>query len=484
IALKYSPGSIFFFLMERTTGTILPAALAAALVGVHPLNVEAVAWLTNINTIMADFFLMATLLLYTYYTKKPGIIRYLYLFIPFTLGLMSKPTLVVGPFLMLVLDFWPLRRYQQQYAPITHTSATKVFHWPSGRVLLIAEKIPFLLYALGPYLLELLIRPGKITDGLRIGQEVHLEGVRYLFWPLLKAVMPVDLTICRNYPPVGSIEEAVVYLTLLILVTLTIVWFSRNHPSIGFGWFWYLAAMAPIILMLVGSGRPIADRHTYTPLAGIFIAIPYFFNSLFDHRPKGQAAVTILGIVVLVILTTLSIRQVKYWQNSQTAFEHAIRINPNNTRAWTNLGDVLLQKQQINQAIDHYIQALGTAPDTARIHAKLAYAFSLMKNNNMARHHYEQALALAPDYAIAHHNFADFLADQGQTAAARRHYNLALRLAPRSYQTHNNLAVLFSRQGEYARARHHFSRALQLKPDYETARDNLNSLPPTGDAAP
>ncbi|MFP4040295.1 MAG: tetratricopeptide repeat protein [Desulfosudaceae bacterium] len=455
---------LIFFLIERATSAITPAAFAAALVAVHPLNVEAVAWLTNINTIMADFFLVATLLAYVYYTKRPGLKRYFFLFIPFGLGLMGKPTLIVGPFLMLALDYWPLLRYKQKPEP-------------PGHVFLIIEKLPFLLIALGPYLIELISKPEKIVAGIQSGGGIHPEGLRYLFWPLIKGVLPIDLTICRAYPPAGSPGEAVILLVLLGLVTLVIIWLSRRYPSIGFGWFWYLAAISPIIIMLVGSGRPIADRHTYIPMAGIFMAIPYFLHSIFPHGTKGRVMVSILGIAVLVLLTVLSTRQVKYWQNSQTVFEHAVQINPENTRARTNLGDVFLRSRQIDQAIAHYTWSLKTAPDNARIHAKLAYALSQQGENQAARRHYEQALALTPDYAVAHHNFADFLADEGKIEKAINHYYLALQTDPGLHQTHNNLAVLLSRQGKYERARQHLYQALRIKPDYKTARENLENLP-------
>ena len=481
---------LIFFLMERATGTIFPAALAAALVGVHPLNVEAVAWLTNINTIMADFFLMATLLAYVHYTKKPGTIRYLLLFIPFGLGLMGKPTLVVVPFLMLALDYWPLQRWGQHTGHI-RLAASPLLAGPQdnrcqapGRARLLGEKIPFLLLALGPYILQLVSRPEQIAAGIRAGGEFHPEAIVYLFWPMIKAVLPTDLTICRAYPTVGSPLAIILSLLLLGVITLVIVRLARRHPCLGFGWGWYLAAMAPIILMMAGSGRPLADRHTYIPLAGIFMAAAYCLASFAQKRRHGWTILLIAALTIVTTLTILSARQLRYWQNSQTVFEHAVHINPENIRARANLGDVFLRSRQVDQAIAQYTRALGTAPDNALLHAKLAYALSCRGDARAARRHYEQALALAPDYAIAHHNFADFLVDQGQTGAARRHYNLALRLAAHSYQTHNNLAVLLSRQGEYALARHHFYRALQLKPDYETARDNLNSLPPPWNAAP
>ncbi|MFO8048512.1 MAG: tetratricopeptide repeat protein [Desulfosudaceae bacterium] len=350
---------LVFFLMEGATGKLPQSGPAAGLVAVHPLNVEAVCWLGNINTIMADFFLMATLLAYVHYTKKPDLKRYLLLFIPFVLGLMGKPTLVVGPLLMLTLDYWPLKRFQRQTGPQDTADDSpppagliKQLAEKTGRMFLLIEKLPFLLIALAPYLLELLSNPDKLIAGVGAGGGVHPQGLPYIFWPLLKTVAPTNLTIGRAYPAAGSLVEAGFFLLLLALVTGAVLWLSRRWPWIGFGWLWYLAAILPVIVMMIGSGRPMADRHAYLPLAGIFMAVSYLAGDVLGKKPYGRTVFVILAALVLGILTALSFGQVRHWQNSRTIFEHAVRINPDNPRARVNLGDVYLRAGQIDRPVN------------------------------------------------------------------------------------------------------------------------------------
>ncbi len=454
---------MLFWLLRAATGKIPESGLCALLLTVHPLNVEAVSWLAGYNGMLEAFFLMAALVLYYGYLRKPSISRYLLIFIPFILGLMSKPSMAVLPFLMILLDYWPFQRFSLTWPDIKEMLPGLRL----GRV--IVEKLPLILLVPIYVLLEKRIGSG----GTKLAEPFSLT-----FYPgslvdfmahLIKVVVPTGLAIGRPDPAAASLWTAVGLVGMLLLISIVVLWQGRTRRYLITGWFWFLIAAAPGILILSASGRPVEDHHLYIPLVGIFILFSFGLSSLLSVRRYGRYLFMVSGLTVLVVLFPLAYAQVGHWENSITIFSHAIAIDPDNRKAHVNLGDAYMQKDEIDRALHHYREFLRISPESALGHTKLANALAAAGRTEAAVRHFSEALDLAPDYVPAYHGWADLLAEAGDTDGAITLYRRALAIDPRLFQTLNNLALALYERGDYREALACLDRAVRINPHYRTA---------------
>ena len=464
-----------FLLLRSMTGRTAASGFCALLVTVHPLNVEAVSWLAGFNGLLEALFLIITLACYGRYVRRPSRPGYLLVFIPFILGLLSKPTMVILPFLMVLYDVWPAGRFGASVTNIKKNGPD------SGRGFVIAEKIPFLM------LIPVYLMAGNL---IAAGQWWRTRTAPFSFHPgavvdfvrhLGKIIYPVGLTVCRPDPPETPLAPVMGLGLAALVISGLLLWKARNRGYLITGWFWFLIAAAPVAVMLFVSGRPVEDHHLYIPLIGVFIMMAFGLSDFLAPFRNGRGLFLITASVITIALTAVSVSQVKHWENSLTVFQQALSVHPDNKKARVNLGDACLEKGRVEEAERHYRRFLDIAPDSALGHTKLAQSLALLGRPEDARRHLETALRLSPDYVPALHGLADLLAGLGKTDQAIALYRRALEINAGLFQTHNNLALALYDQGHFQEALAHLDQAIRLKPDYRTAIENRRVILYFGD---
>jgi tetratricopeptide (TPR) repeat protein len=506
---------LLFLVLQRMTGALWRSGFVAALFALHPLHVESVAWVAERKDVLSTLFWMLTLWAYIGYVKRPGVKRYLLIIVPFALGLMAKPMLVTLPFVLLLLDYWPLERIQLGQAGIGHPAASQpsiIAKKPRAQALsLLLEKIPLFLLAVGSSVVTFMVQTGGGAVGalevypfkLRIANAL-LAYVRYI----IKMIWPQNLAVFYPHPGQSlPMWQAAAAGLLLLLISAVVIRVGRRQPYLPVGWLWYVGTLVPVIGLVQVGAQAMADRYTYVPLIGLFIMVAWAVPELLARWRHSKPALVLAATSLVVALMVCTSLQVKHWKNSLTLFGHALRVTTNNSQIHNNLANVLTQKGMLQKAIAHYSKALEINPNYADAHINLGVALanqgrladaikhysaalrlkpkSPELHNNLgvalyskgnvhaAIENYLTAVELRPDYAEAHNNLGNGLAQQGRLTEATVHYAKALTIRPDYPEAHNNLGVALARQGKFHQAINHFRQALRLKDDYAQARANL-----------
>ncbi len=472
---------LLFLLLNRLTGASWRSGFVAALFVVHPLHVESVAWVAERKDVLCTLFWLLTMWAYIYYVEKPRLHRYLLTLLTLGLGLMAKPMLVTLPFVLLLLDYWPLGRFQAGPAGSNDQGQVQVplnsvrTRSPSSR--LIWEKAPFFVVSLASCAVTFLVQQkgGAVETveafplTIRIGNALvsYVSYMGKMIWPQNLAVF---------YPHPGTSLpgwQAVAAGLLLIFITIGVIRAGRKRAYLTVGWLWYLGTLVPVIGLVQVGAQALADRYTYVPLIGLFIMISWFIPDLlagWRHRGivLGGAAVTVVS--ALMVCTWM---QLQHWKNDITLFEHALKVTANNYLAHDSLGNALAQKGMLEKAIAHYQEALRINPNLVNTHNNLGVAFLKRGEINRAIAQYYQALRLKSDSAETHNNLGVALFNLGQLDRAIGHYLTATKLDPYFSKAHNNLGNALARKGKLNEAIVHYSRALELKTNYPEAHNNL-----------
>ena len=473
---------LFLFLaLRRMTGSIWQSGFVASLFALHPLNVESVAWAVERKNVLSSFFLMLTLLTYARYVERATPGRYLLVLLVFALGLMSKPTLVTAPFILLLLDYWPLNRLQPVPAGgyVDQPSTSSLVS--GGRKLLafrlILEKVPFFALAtiaifltvLSNQHLEALVATTSVPLSLRIGNGLisYVSYIGKMVWPSNLAVF---------YPPPETIPwwQVAAAILFLIILSLLVLRTLKTRPYLAVGWLWYLVTLVPSMgLVQAGLWPAMADRFAYVPLIGLFVMVAWGVPELLAKYRYQTIVLATAATILLVTLTMLTKLQVRYWQDSFTLFQQAVKVTVNNYVAHDSLGNALAQKGMLEQAIAHYQEALKMNPNLVNTHNNLGVALLKGGEINRAIAHYYQALRLKSDSAETHNNLGVALFNLGQLDKAIGHYLTAIKLDPNFSKAHNNLGNALARKGKIDEAISQYSRALALKTNYPEAHNNL-----------
>jgi tetratricopeptide (TPR) repeat protein len=463
---------LLFHILNRMTAAPLRSAFVAALFALHPLHVESVAWIAERKDVLSAFFWMLTLWAYVRYVETLNAQRstlnrfYALTLVFFTLGLMAKPMLVTLPFVLLLLDYWPLGRTRWADSVVG-----KKVKFPLSRLLM--EKLPFLTLSVASCAVTLWAQHAggavESTEHLPIdGRIINalVSYVRYLgkaFWPDGLAVFyPLE-----KWP----LEAVVVAAAVLLGVSLWVVWNARRQPQFVLGWLWYLGTLVPVIGLVQVGSQSMADRYSYLPLIGIFIMVAWSLPSSVLERPRLKIIAAVTAVVLLGICAALSCRQLRYWQNSVTLFEHALAVTGPNDVAHLNLGNAFLANGKIQDAISHYEQALWVRP--AEAHSNIGSALMRLGRVPEAVGHFEQALLVKPDYAEAHYNLGLALAQLGNLQEAMNHWEQALRIKPDYAEAHYNLGGALWQTGNTQEAIAHWEQALRINPHYADAHRSL-----------
>jgi tetratricopeptide (TPR) repeat protein len=459
------------------TGAVWQGAFVAGAFALHPLHVESVAWVAERKDLLSGFFWMLTIAAYLRYSKRLERRWYLGTLLIFALGLMTKPMLVTLPFVLLLLDYWPLGRFKNDL--VVKDNNRRIFYR------LIREKAPFFVLSVASSVIALVVQQtaGAVKDIhiLPLNIRIANAAVSYVGY-IWKMIWPSNLAVF--YPHPGdklAIWQGIIAGLALVGISILVVQLARSYKYLLVGWFWYLGTLVPVIGLVQVGDQAMADRYTYLSSIGIFVIASWGAAEL---SAKWRSRKIMLGISAGVVLAALFVctrMQARYWHNSVTLFEHALQVTADNGTARNNLGYAIQSQGKINEAIIHYRRALQLEPDIAAAHNNLGLALQSQGKLDEAIEHYQCALQLNPDYAKAHHNLGYAFRSQGRLDEAISHYNRALELKPELAETHNNVGNLLQSQGKLDEAVSHDRQAVQLKPDFAEAHYNLaNTLQSQG----
>ena len=467
---------LLFNVLNRMTAARWRSALVAALFALHPLHVEAVAWVTGLKDVLSMCFEMLTIWTYVRYVEQFTVhgsrtrVFYTVTLLFFALALMSKPMAVTLPFVLLLLDYWPLGRTRWAQSAI----GDRVKVPPSQ---LFREKLPLFAMTAASCVMTYWARRslGTVTslESLPLGPRITralLSYVGYLgkaFWPTKLAVFyPLDASL--------SWAGAIVACVGLAGVTVAVIRRARREPWLATGWFWYFGTLVPVIgLVQVGVVQAMADRYTYVPFIGLFIMLCWSVPSRALERRFPKVAVGAAAVTSLTVCTLLTRGYLGYWKDTETLFRHALNVTRDNWVAHNNLGSALLAQGRVQEAIAHWEQSLRLKPDCVEAHSNLGFALSLMGRLREAAWHYEQAAGIKPENAEARDNLGNALLRLGKVQEAIRQYEQALRLKPTYAEPHYDLGIALQQMGRVQEAMKHYERAVQLNPDFAEAHNNL-----------
>ncbi len=467
---------LLFFVLWGMTGGLWQSAFVAALFGVHPLHVESVAWVAERKDVLSTFFWISTMGAYLRYVRRPGAGRYAAVMVLFALGLMSKPMLVTLPFVLLLLDVWPLARLAQE-GPAKPRPAQ-----PPGATLqrLVLEKVPLLLMSAASCAVTYVAQARSATvsslDNLPFASRIanaSASSVTYLWqtlWPSGLAVFYPHPETMSAALPAWRIAGSILLLCALSLLALRQ---ARRRPFLAAGWFWYLGTLVPVIGLVQVGAQAHADRYTYLPLIGIFVAVAWGVPALVPERRFRRLALGTAAGVTLAALSAAAWVQAGYWRNSVTLFSRATAASRGNWFALNQLGLAYGDNGQNDRAISFYIESLRLRPAYPEAWNNLGHTYDKLGRDGEAVACYREALRIRPDFAEAWYNTGVTSEKLGRSEEAMACYREAVRLRPAHALAWYNLGGLVARLGRLPEAIGYFREAARLRPDYAPARYNL-----------
>jgi tetratricopeptide (TPR) repeat protein len=519
---------ILFYVLRKMTKAIWPSAFVAAAFALHPLHVESVAWIAERKDVLSTFFWLLTIWAYIRYVEKPKLKWYLAALVLFILGLMSKPMLVTVPFVLLLLDYWPLER---KFSKI-----------------LIIEKIPFFICSIASGIVTFIVqqRSGATIDIELLGLAARINNavVAYVMY-IIKMIWPSRLAVLYPHPGSSlSTAKVIICVLLLVIISICFIYSGRRRKFLIVGWLWYLGTLVPVIGLVQVGSQAMADRYTYITLTGLFIIIAWGAKEVIPNRRNKNIILTWLAVIALLVSAVTASRQLRYWKNSLTLFEHTLQITgdnyyilgnyanylgelgrseesieqsiklleikQNSPEGHNNLGCTLLEVGRTQQAIEHFKLAIKYQPDLAQAYYNLANALRSQNKFEEAVSYYHQAVKIKPDYTkawlelavtlnkmqnfdqaieyfnkvlemdrnnvFAHGYLGLALAAVGKTDEAIREIRLVLNVRPDDVEMYRNLGVLLERKGQTAEAIKAYRTTLQIDPNDMGARQLLDAV--------
>ncbi|MGD0785160.1 MAG: tetratricopeptide repeat protein [Sedimentisphaerales bacterium] len=439
---------ILFYVLMRMTGAVWPSAFVAAAFALHPLHVESVAWIAERKDLLSTFFWLLTMWAYVRYVEKPKLKWYLTAIVLFILGLMSKPMLVTLPFVLLLLDYWPLQR--------------KFSRW------LLIEKIPFFLCSFVSCIITYFIQQ---RGGATIAVEIlclktrianafisYLTYITNMIWPSRLAVL---------YPHPGdafSVTKAIISGLLLVIASVIFIYLGRRRRFFTVGWFWYLGTLVPVIGLVQVGVQSMADRYTYMTLTGLFIIIAFSAN---EFVPKLRYRNLILSCSAVAVLTgwafTASV-QLKYWKDSLPLFEHTLQVTENNPLILEDYATYLSELGRFDEAIEQSNKFLKMKPNSPQAHNNLGNIFLRTGKLDQAIEQFRLAIKCDPGFPQAYFNLASALKKQGKPQDAIEYFKQTIKIKPDFVDAYLNLGITLNEMGKSQEAVEYFNKALEFDP--------------------
>jgi Flp pilus assembly protein TadD len=481
LLLHAASTAILFLALNRMTGKRWPSAMVAVIFALHPLHVENVAWISERKGVLSGFFWMLAVYAYARYVEVPKLKQYLLVTLFVGLALMSKPLIATLPFVLLLLDIWPLRRFQSFVGESAISIARRIPQFSTARLVL--EKLPLLLLAILTCAINVVAqnKAGAIYQLERFplqGRILHAAGsywtyIQKTFWPGNLAVF---------YPFEGAWPKAHVVTAFVILAGISALslWQFRRRPYLFVGWSIFLGVLFPVCGLFQTGDQAFADRYMYLPVIGLSLALVWFAWESLSTSSARRMSLAIFASLLTFALGIKSATQVEYWKDSQILFSHACEVVPNNYLAQTIYGTLLSEQGRPGEALAYFDASLRLHPHYAEAHYNLGNALVALKQFTNAVDHYRQAVAPKPDYWEAHLNLGTVLQHLGQVDDAIIAYRLGLKYNPQHYQGNFNLATLLALQGKTSAAVTFFRKAVEARPDSVDALDRAAWILSTG----
>jgi tetratricopeptide (TPR) repeat protein len=421
---------LLFLILKKMTGAVWLSAFVAAVFGLHPLGVESAAWVAERKNVLSTFFAFLTIWAYFRYSQKPGLSRYVMVAILFTAGLLSKSMLVTLPFVLILLDYWPIGRFNE----------LKGLRWFSRAI---ADKAPFLalsaIFCAVTYLAQ--VNAGAAADMVSMPLDFRVSNalvsyIRYIgkiFCPTsLAALYPLDI---KGYP----LWQVIACLVLLLILTAAVIVERRRHRFLLTGWLWFIGTLVPVIGLVQVGVQSMADRYMYLPGIGIYIIVAWLAGEATTKYRLPKAVPATAGAMILIVLLLITRNQVGYWKDSESLFKHALDVTTNNYIMQSNYGEALRRRGHLDEAIENFTQALALNPGWINAHEKLAGALQEKGFDAEAILEFELVLRARPDKIETRNAYGQMLVKLKQYNKAIEQFNEVLIADPRRISALNNL---------------------------------------------
>ena len=499
---------LLFLVLRRMTKATWPCAFVAALFAIHPLHVESVAWVVERKDVLSTFFWMLTMGAYSYYVEQKTVQRYAFVVLFFILGLMSKPMLVTLPFVLLLLDFWPLQRFTEAI-PAPRIPAAEIrpeisgkkkknrkkeaekaamavkavevtkpavpeFKWSLIYPLLL-EKVPLFVLAVLSSIVTYLAAHSSgtaaslddLTPAVRIGNAL----VSYVVY-IGKMIVPVNLAVLYPHPGNVVVWQVIGSVILLITATSFVICQAKKLPYLATGWFWYLGTLLPVIGIIQVGIQSMADRYTYISLIGLFIIIAWGIPELLKNWKHRQEILAALSVLSLLVFSVITWNQAGYWKNSITLFDHVLNVTGNNWLINNNRGLAYKNLGDYPQAIKDFDEAIRIKPEYAEAYYNRGLAHKALGNAGQAIADYSRAIRIKPNMAEAYNNRGNAYGESGDCNLALMDFNAALEIRPSYADAYMNRGNAYICLGNYQQAIDDYGRAIEQKPDYAASYYN------------
>ncbi len=480
---------LLFLALREMTGALWPSAFAVAIFAIHPLRAESVAWVSERKDVLSGFYFALALLAYGYYVARPSLPRYALLFLCMAMGLMSKAMLVTLPVVLLLLDYWPLKRFQFYPATGPRNPSFSRKQWLAADGRLIIEKVPlFLLSACFALITaHLSLSASRAVAIVPLPVRLAVAPVSCVAY-LGKLIYPFGLAAHYPFPVDGPPAILVAGACLVLLgISVGVIVHRRRRPYLLAGWLWYLATLLPVIGLVPGGNQLMADRYTYIPEIGLVVALVWLAADLSESWTSRES-LRIGGSAALIVgLMALAWRQTSFWSDSITLWRHALSCTSGNDIAHEHLADALVEESRaaaakmdnqeatadMQEARGHFEQALQIMPDNFEALVNLGNLLSGQGDPREAISLYGRALKVNPDIAATYYNLGNALLATGDSSGAMSYYRKAIEVDPGYVSAHNNLGNLLAGQGMNDEAVKHFRQAVACDPKFAQGYVNL-----------
>ncbi len=467
---------LLFFLFNRMTGKFWRSSFIAALFAVHPMHVESVAWIAERKDVLSTFFWMLTLWSYVSYAERPDFKRYIWVLVFFIIALLSKPMVVTLPFVLLLLDYWPLKRHESFHAYESHLGVLlPVFINRRLRpsLLLILEKVPLFISSVVVSIITFINAKdlGGLTtlDSIPLLMRVENSIMSYAMY-IVKMLYPQNMTVFYPYPETLPLWQISLALVVLLGITFFVLYYARRLPYLVVGWLWYLGTLVPVIGLVQAGIQAMADRYTYLSYTGLFVMVTWGVADYLNSLKCRKVVTAMFSSITISILIILAWQQVQYWKDTKTLFMHAIRVTDRNYLAYDIVGQEYLNNNRIKEATDYFRTAVKLMPNYGNSNNNLGHALSLQGLYKEAIPYYRAALRVNPREPVIHLNMGNALYNMKDYNQSFVHYQIAASLKPDDPAIKLTMGMLMIHLGRPDKAIVHFREALRLKPDFEIAR--------------
>jgi len=457
---------LLFLVFSKMTGGLWQSAFIAAVFAIHPLHVESVAWVAERKDVLSAFFWMLTLWGYQAYVKLPGIKRYIGVLLFFTLGLLSKPMLVTLPFVLLLLDYWPLGRIQFQEKQCDFT------HCVLSQKNLILEKIPlFILSGVSSVMTFGAQNHGGVVKSFETFPMINRIAnafVSYLSY-MGKMIYPENLAFQYPYPENLALWKGTGAVLMVLLITLLAMHLAVKRPYFIVGWLWYLGTLVPVIGLVQVGMQSMADRYMYIPMVGLLMVVSWGVSEFIQRWKTLKTVSAASAMIIIPLLMVVSWKQTGYWATSNKMLEHTLKVTSNNYIAHDTLGVNLFLAGKTDEAIYHYLKAAQIYPKNYYTQFNLGVARFQQGKMDEAIEHYTKAVSLEPNYAKAHCNLGAAFFQKKEYEKAGAHFLKAITIEPDYIDAHFNLGVLYYTDGKMDEAIPCFLKVIEFRPDFANA---------------